>query len=392
MTDSLADLRAEAVRLREWMFRESFPLWAGPGMHTSGAAWEALDFVGIPVPNNAVRVRVQARQVFVFSLAHSMGWEPDRSRELVESLLGHLLNGCRRDDGLFGKVYDLESQTLIDDTFCLYDTAFALLALAEASRPLGKDRVAGDIAAIFAALDRHVAHPDGGYQEDGAASADRLQNPHMHLFESLLAIGEAGFDDDGNAVGGFEHGAESRASRLLAFIESRFFDEHLGIVRERRPGKDCDPVTFEPGHSFEWTWLLSWWAGRQGVGTNPFAEQLFTKAERTLDNQGFACMEASVDGAKTDSTCRLWAQAEVLKALLCRAMATQGAARADYVARAVDCCRGMAAHWLEPAHPGGWFDHFDQSGERLAQDMPASTGYHLFGAVRFLEESLTRLA
>ncbi len=392
MTDPLADLRAEASRLRDWMLRESFPLWAGPGIHSSGAAWEALDFDGNPVPSNAVRVRVQARQVFVFSLAHSMGWEPERSRALVESLLGHLLNGCRRGDGLFGKVYDLESQTLTDETFSLYDTAFALLALAEASRPLGKDRVAGEIAAVYSALDRQVAHRDGGYYEDGSRSGDRLQNPHMHLFESLLAIGAAGFDDDGNVVEQFNHGPASRASQLLAFIESRFFDDQLGIVQERRPGDRREPQTFEPGHSFEWTWLLSWWSLRQGRSAGPFADQLFAGASRTLDRQGFACMEAGVDGVKTDASCRLWAQAEVLKAQLCRAMAAGGAARDEHLSHAVTCCQGMYTSWLEPAAAGGWFDHFSDSGDLLAKDMPASTGYHLFGALRFLEDSLEKLA
>lgn len=376
----------ECERLGTWMTATSFPLWAGAGIHESGASWEALDFDGNPVPDDAVRVRVQARQAYVFSLAHTFGWRPEFARSRVESLLGHLLVGCRRPDGLFGKTYSLGSGRLIDDTYLLYETAFALLALAEASGSLGDGAVRPEIDAILTALDDRAAHADGGYYEQGLeqgrATDVRLQNPHMHLFESFLALAEAGFDD---LVG-------DRAERLYAFVQATFFDASQGIVQEKSPGSAADRATFEPGHSFEWVWLLWWWAERNGQAPSPFAGDLYDRALASLAADGTACMQASVDGGQKDASRRLWAQAEVLKAQLCRAMAAEGTDREAAIARAAETCRGLRENWLEPAVAGGWHDHFDADGKLIAADMPASTGYHLFGAIRFLGQSLARLS
>ncbi len=381
-TESTADaLRAESQALRKWMLEHSLPLWAGPGMHASGASWEVLDFAGQPIKDDETRVRVQARQLFTFSLAHKAGWEPDRSRALVAGLFRVLDRGCRRDDGLFGKRYSLSRGVLTDSDFCLYDTAFAILAFAMARDLLDVERVDTAIAVTLQGLRAHRTHAGGGYVEDSPAPKWRLQNPHMHLFESLLALRQAGY----------ETCDEQRPERLLNFVSTKFFDPPLGIVQERRPA-DRDAVTFEPGHSMEWVWLLSWYARLAGTSPDPFAAALYARALPTLDDAGMACMEASVTGPKTDATRRLWSQAEVLKAHMCMAAQAQADAREPLLQSALQCCRSIRRDWLAPAVRGGWIDHLDAAGKTIATNMPASTGYHLFGAIEELHHGVLALA
>ena len=247
---SVEKLREQAERLRDWMVNESFPLWAGSGIHSSNVCWEALDFAGQPVQNDTVRVRVLARQLFVFSLARRMGWEPERCAVLIRTLFDALHTRCRREDQVFGRLYNLKSQTMTDDSYALYDTAFALLGFAVARQHLGGNVTDEAISATLGGLDSSVSDPDGGYVEEMPAPKDRLQNPHMHLFESLLALRDAGYG----------HDIDQRIEHLFDFISSLFFDRELGIVHERRPDHAQSEITFEPGHSLEWVWLLTWQA------------------------------------------------------------------------------------------------------------------------------------
>ena len=375
-TEGFDALCGEAEQLRRWMLGESMPLWADAGLHASGASWEALDFEGRPVADDETRVRVQARQVFVFALAYELGWQTESCRRRVEALFDVLVTGCRRDDGLYGQRFSLVQGSLSDDTYSLYDTAFAVLAFAKARAILDPSRVDAAIAAVFSALRDRADHPDGGYREFLPEAPRRLQNPHMHLFESCLGIRDSGYRDD----------VRDRVGKLITFIDARFFDRQTGIVYESSPGD----ATFEPGHSMEWVWLLTWLARDSEAGPDPFAVSLYTRAAATLDENGLVCMEANLDGDKTDPSCRLWAQAEALKAQLCLASHSTGDRREHYVSNAVRTCRAIRRYFLAPATAGGWHDHLGADSKLLSADMPASTGYHLFGAIGELLQFIER--
>ena len=186
-------LRAEADALTQWMIASAFPLWTNAGVHSSGLTWEALDFEGQPVQSPIVRVRVVARQLFVFALAHRMGWEQERCLTLIRAHFAVLQKIREQNAGRIGKLFNLESGDLTGGGYSLYDTAFALLAFAVAREVLGAQWVDAEILSVLRTLDAEFAHPDGGFFEQSEESGDRLQNPHMHLFESLLALRDAGY-------------------------------------------------------------------------------------------------------------------------------------------------------------------------------------------------------
>ena len=189
-------------------------------------------------------------------------------------------------------------------------------------------------------------------------------------------------------------GVDDRIERLLAFVSTEFFDRKLSIVHEHSKNVASADATFEPGHSLEWTWLLTWYAnGERGHAYDPFAKGLYRRALSVLyPNTGYACMAANVSGARLDPSCRLWSQAEALKAHISIAtVADSSRQRQHSIDLATEICRGIRRDWLAISCDGGWRDHLDESGELIAKDMPASTGYHLFGAIEVLQKGLARI-
>ena len=110
-------------------------------------------------------------------------------------------------------------------------------------------------------LDQHFASPTGGYHSVLPADAGRReQNPHMHLFEAMLAW----FEATGDAM------FLARAGELHGMMAGRFFQSQSGILAEYFDGSwtpragDLGRIC-EPGHHFEWSWLLRRYAGPGGT-------------------------------------------------------------------------------------------------------------------------------
>ena len=70
-------------------------------------------------------------------------------------------------------------------------------------------------------------------------------------------------------------------------------------------------------------------------------------------------------------------QTEWLRAAAARQRAGHASAADELEA----VCDLLFRHHLDPAIPGGWIDQIDAAGRRVADRMPASTLYHLLGAV-----------
>ena len=99
-TSSLAQARQMHGRLLSWLIDDAYPLWATSGFDSGRRAFnERLTPQGA-LPNEARRARVQARQVYAYSRARSLGWHGD-ARPLVEAGLNFFIRHYLRADGLF---------------------------------------------------------------------------------------------------------------------------------------------------------------------------------------------------------------------------------------------------------------------------------------------------
>ncbi|WP_300377595.1 AGE family epimerase/isomerase [Henriciella sp.] len=366
MTSSALNRRAREAR--DWMTEACLPLWAREGIGPHGLFREALDLSHKAVEAETARVRVQARQTYVFCLGRDMGWDRDRAEHFVQMGVRALKGPCLRADGLAGRVLDTDGSGLSDARADLYDTAFTLFALAHASKS-GEESALPAARGILKAVDTMLADPDhGGYAEMLPRGSRRQQNPHMHLLEACHAL---------HSVDP-ESGHLARAERIVSLFTEKMLDPYTSTLGEHfRPdwseetGETHEIV--EPGHQFEWVWLLKSHAGLTGDDLHPAIAGLYDFGCRTLDEDGRVFTAAQRSGTVTDASRRTWMQTEALKAHL--AMHEIDPDEEAHDRRAVQCFDILMDEYLTPE--GGWIDRFDEDGQVATENMPASTGYHV---------------
>jgi mannose-6-phosphate isomerase len=191
----------------------------------------------------------------------------------------------------------------------------------------------------------------------------------MHLFEALLALYEA--------TGDSAH--LQRASALAALFRAKMFDASRGAVLEFfdadwRPMSDTFGQIVEPGHVFEWSWLLTRWRALDGGDLDAEAEQLRGFGERYgVDERGVVRDQISIDGAPRKATSRLWTNTERLKANLVRFEHTGEEAAASAALQAFEI---IMAYCDAPTR-GLWRDQRLADGGYADEPTPASILYHI---------------
>ncbi len=364
----------------QWLTDHAWPLWLERGVDWQRRAFhEHLDAHSLQCAASYRRLRVVARQTYVFSKAAQYGIP--RAKEAVALGLDFLRGPARLGDGGFAWRFDLDNRP-IDLTRDLYDHAFVLLAFAAAAEVTDPDQVRAEAVALADYIVAQFPHPGGGYSNGIPATAPRRQNPHMHIFEALLAASSA-FGDKC-----FFNCARDVAVLFL----DRFFQEREGALpeyfdEELMPLRDVGRFMIEPGHHYEWIWLLHWYkriAAAVGMPAEPnltqAADSLFEFAERygVDPASGLVANGLWSDGKVADGGFRLWPQTERLKAVaLCRPD------RAPFAVEAI-------AKHLAGAPPGLWIERMDAGRRPIAEPAPATSLYHLTAA--FTDEAVAGLA
>lgn len=366
-------LRRIAANARHWLFFEALPLWAAAGHDDAhGGFFEQIDLrSGLPIPLPK-RCRVQARQIYVFTEAGRLGWEgPWRAR--AQSGLAFMSRHHRRADGLMRFKTGLDGAPF-DDSVDNYDQAFALFGLAHAC---SIDPAAAGVARdLLAALRRDRKHPLYGFEERTAGRAPLLSNPHMHFFEAALAWLDVAPDSNWRDF----------ADEVARLCLSRFIEPRTGALREYfdadwTPRAGEDGLIVEPGHQFEWAWLLARWRAHGGDvdlsvirGLYEFADGFGLDAKQSL-----AVSETLLDGAVKDASARLWPQAERMKAAITLAQ-LYPLERPRFEAAAEDAWRGLQ-HFTCTETPGLFRDKRQPDGSFAAEGALASSLYHVVAAV-----------
>ncbi len=364
-------------RLHDWLLNSAYPLWARAGVDPRGGFFERIDAEGRPV-SGPRRARVLGRQLYSFARAPGLGWSGDAAGVVRQGL--DALPRFLRDDGLAHARLD-DDGAPIDEPIDLYDQAFVLFGLAHAL-PFAEDApgVVATARRMREALD-DFAHPGGGYEEALPRTLPLKANPHMHLFEAGLAWGEVEGRPDGAAWDLF-------TDRLAELALSRFVDPETGAVHEfldgdwRRMGGALEIV--EPGHQFEWGWLLIRWGEARGRADAVRAgERLIEVGETHGLDAPTGVTVGELDGALRPRPfhARLWAQGERTKAWAQAAMrAADRSRRDDALARMEAAVAGLFL-FLDASPPGAWRDRM--SADRVIADeaAPASSLYHIVGAV-----------
>lgn len=367
---STVALGRQASRARLWLLDHALPLWEERGVDRDrGGFFERLTLTGVPDEADR-RARVAARQVYCFAQSIALGFEGlDTVRHGIEGLLGSAL----RPDGLI--VHRVRPDgTALDSGPDLYDQAFFLLALAKA-HPLLPERHLDRVAErVITTLRETFAHRAGGFEDALPSRSPLRANPHMHLFEAALAWIE---------IAPEVPTWRTLAAEMYDLMKGRFLDPNSGALLEFFE-EDWTPVppdrqALEPGHHFEWAWLLLRWQDLSGIETRAMATRLFELGERhgvdrvrgvAIDTLGWP------DFAPRSQEARLWPQTERLKASLTLARTSRGGEKEQALSAAVSASEALERYLSVPL-PGLWRDRMKGDGTFVVESAPASSFYHI---------------
>ena len=355
--------------IRAWMFDAALPLWGEAGVDRArGGFVEELDLHGHPTAVPFKRTRAMCRQVYVFSHAALLGWPA--GRDLAAMGYDYLVRRAwlGPDQGWARRL--TADGDVLDPTPDLYDLAFVLFALSWWFKAGGDRDVLGRAHATLDFVEEHLTHPGGeGFWHQRPADGPRVQNPHMHLLEACLVAHEASGD----------HRFLDRARALVHLFQTRFFDgrtlaEYFTDDWRRLPGDRGRIV--EPGHQFEWAWILAAYQRLSGDDLTREATALVDFAERhgVDPTTGVTFNQIRDDGAALDRSSRTWPNTERIKGQLAVFEITGRDTRTAVAAS----CRVLLDRYLAVAPRGSWMDHFDAAGRPLATTAPTSTLYHVF--------------
>lgn len=381
---------AQSVRLipfdeiRSWIFDDALPFWAAHGVDRAhGGFLEELTPAGAPTACAFKRVRVICRQIYVFAHAAHLGWA--EGAQLSRMGMDYLFAHARLPDGGWAKSLSRDGK-IIDPTPDLYDISFVLFALA------WRYRASGDVDALhgaYATLDYIQANmkgPIAGYWSTSPGGGVRLQNPHMHLTEACLAAFDATKDQR----------FLDQAAEIVTLLRMRLFDgvtlgERFDENWKRLAGEEGRLI--EPGHQFEWAWILAKYQGITGVDVSGTAQALAEFAEqRGVDPVSRAVFDlVRDDGAPLRTSSRTWTNTERIKGWLGMFELTGR----DPSAEVRSSVRLILDRYFAGSKPGAWIDQFDAAGQPMVEAVPASIVYHLllaFTEVLRLEPELNARA
>jgi mannose/cellobiose epimerase-like protein (N-acyl-D-glucosamine 2-epimerase family) len=377
----------DPATLRPWLTEHVCRYWLARVHDPTGGFFENLDALGAPIANQRRSTLVQARLTYVFSHAYLLSHDP-AYREAARHGLAFLMRACRAPDGGWFRAVSADGATL-DNTRDAYDHAFVLFALAWYFRATHDTSAIQLADATWQFMQQRLADARHGglFEEFVPGRSDmklpRRQNPHMHLLEAVLAL----------HVATGEKNWLRRAGGLVELFKRRFTDPGTGALIEFfaedwSPAPGDEGRLREPGHQFEWVWLLhEYYRATRDESVAPYAERLFAFGTKfgidPDDGVVFDTVDAS--GALVADSKLLWPQTEYIKACVARAEWLN-----DEAARgAIKTHLALIAKTFMRPDGANWHNQLARSGTSIAAPTPARVLYHLFLAAAEAERVMT---
>src|SRR6266446_675096 len=365
------DIHEERRHAMVWLSDHALPFWTCTGYDGGSCLFhERVTLDGRPLIQLPRRLMVQCRQMYVLAHASLIGMYDGYA--LLQRTFDRVLDWYR-DANLEGRwVFSVYGDGKVADPRCdSYSLAFLLMALAWLYRVRPDEQILGLVDEIYEVLDGPLAATGGGVL-DGLPRPDqfRRQNPSMHLMEAYLFLYEAAFrkrDLD-------------RAITIWNLFSSKLFDWTCMALPELHDDQWCsakrDCAWFEPGHHFEWLWLLRRLARAVPVSVDSYVKALLSSAQTEgLDAEGFAIDRVDMSGGLKIASRRCWSTCEYVKACAAEAELSR---YSEWETKTASALRALRIGFLASAKPGLWIDRIDEHGNRISTDVPASTLYHLF--------------
>jgi mannose/cellobiose epimerase-like protein (N-acyl-D-glucosamine 2-epimerase family) len=362
-----------AQDLLDWLTGTLLPLWIARAYDPARPGYvEALQADGTPEDGDRRTTLVTARLVYVFSHAHVLG--VPGALDAARHGLSFLLERCRRSDGRFSHSCTAAGEA-VDGKSDFYDLAFVMFALGWYARAAGEGEAIAQAEEVMAFLEDHLASSAGGFLEDTLGSLPRRQNPHMHMLEACHALAVS--SDDPRWL--------RRADALVALMQDRFLDATTGSLGEffdddLNPSSGAQGQVREPGHHYEWVWLLYHHERLTGsTSARKTAQELYAFAERLNDGPVARPVvnEVDPDGTALNDAALLWPQTEYLKALAARIEFEGDEAAAGQL----DGHLLLMFDLFVDRETGLWVNQVDRTGQPIIAPIPVRVLYHLVLAI-----------
>lgn len=322
------------------------------------------------------RLLTQCRQLAIYShaaLQRPRQFKPDLKtifETLVQKYYVPETGGWRfslGDDGLPA-----------DNSYELYSLTFVIFSFSHYYRITQDERARDYARHLLDFIARHFSVPgQPGYIEAideklKPIARIRRQNPHMHLLEACLFAEETWPDP-----------AYSEMSDRLIGLFSQYFyiPERQMLCEFFTDDLQPDPGTghrVEPGHYFEWIWLLKKHAALRGDPTQHDAacSGLLTWANKHGWDKVYGGIfdVLTPEGVVLSDTKRIWPFAEALKA---NALMIDTASDRDAIkARMADMVRVFRENYMQER--GFWVEWLNRDLSPATDYMPGTTPYHVY--------------
>lgn len=359
----------------EWLFNKALPVWGSVGCdgnETSPAyfgAHESLTLKGEPAHAPFKRMRVQARQLYTFIQATYLGWEKGRS--LADSIYRFMLNGYLHDGRWVRSLTPIGD--LLDPVSDLYDIAFIIFSLSWYARLTGQEEPVHFINQTISWMNTHMRGEKGGYENTyPVEEGPRQQNPHMHLLEAALALYETTKDTHHLAF----------IEELVTLFNQRLYNGAYHSIGEffEKDWKPCEKNGHwvEPGHHYEWIWLLTEYSritGNKTFGPVFDLYQFNTKYGHHPETR-LVYDAVNVNGVVLKKSSRLWAQTEALRAEIAL-MKNNNVPEINHATEINKIIDNLMERYFSSCPDGMWIDQLDEKQTPVADKIPASSFYHI---------------
>ncbi|MFW8592123.1 AGE family epimerase/isomerase [Glaciecola sp. 2405UD65-10] len=376
----MTNLISNTERLVSWFKDEALPLWSSSGIdNATGGVYERLLSSGEPDLSADRRVRVNYRQMYVFALAHELGW-----MENAEDLVSQINNFVKKNAQINGEnssfAHVLDSNCVIKDAKQdTYDVAFYLLSCAQRFKAFSDPSALSDAEIMMSKIDGDIKGLNAGWLEGNYNSPVRRQNPHMHLFEAFISLYQSSNDPSWIA----------RAGEIFSMFESHFYEPRYGVLLETfnadwSPQFGTNGHIVEPGHMYEWVWLLHQYSNITRSPITRYTSNLFTNAFKLGTNvTGLVLDEVNQYGDTSKQTKRCWPITEYIKSSLAMAFASkENEDKVRYEQHASRAIDALFSYFLNAPTAGAYFDQLDANDDVITDFAPASTLYHLIVAAK----------
>ncbi len=352
---------------RIWLSKDVFPLWTQAGIDAENGSFIESLTAQLQPTTMPRRAMVQARQIYSYSEAIKMKiLSPDQAAPILDRSVDFLLAQYALPSGAFIYSVDADGKPAAVQVE-LYTQAFIIFCLARAYEVLRQDKIKEAAKKLIQYLKTTRLAPNGGFTEIKNNQIVFQSNPHMHLFEAVIEWLKVDPDQEWEAL----------AFSIYELCIKKFIDPISGVVAEIfdenwRPLKENGRFVFEPGHQYEWAWLMLEFKKITGFDVEEKPQQLFNLAEKygRIKSAHFVIDEVWSDYSPKKLSSRFWPQCERIKTAVSLGFAD-----------AADQAMDVLWSYLNQPAKGLWSDTRSEAGSFDQNPAKASSLYHIINAL-----------